>query len=246
MAGVSDGNRAGGGQALGEESLESFFARTPRVALAFSGGCDSSYLLMAAVAAGCAVGAYCVKTAFQADFELEDARRVLDEVRTRHPEADVGFRVLELDILSQDDICANPPDRCYLCKRFILGAVSDAARRDGFDVLVDGTNASDDPARRPGFRALAELGVISPLRRAGMTKDDVRAASRALGVLTADKPSFSCLATAVAHGEPLTAASLIRAARERGVDAGKRPWDAGAGAQDADGTAGKEQTDGRA
>ena len=81
MAGVADGNRAGGGQALGEESLESFFARTPRVALAFSGGCDSSYLLMAAVAAGCAVGAYCVKTAFQADFELEDARRVLDEVR---------------------------------------------------------------------------------------------------------------------------------------------------------------------
>ena len=73
MAGVSDENKAGGGQALGEESLESFFARTPRVALAFSGGCDSSYLLMAAAAAGCAVGAYCVKTAFQADFELEDA-----------------------------------------------------------------------------------------------------------------------------------------------------------------------------
>lgn len=232
MAGVSDENKADGGQALGEESLESFFARTPRVALAFSGGCDSSYLLMAAAAAGCAVGAYCVKTAFQADFELEDARRVLDEVRTRHPEEDVGFRVLELDILSQDDVCANPPDRCYLCKRFILGAVRDAARRDGFEVLIDGTNASDDPARRPGFRALAELGVVSPLRRAGMTKEGVRAASCEIGVLTAEKPSFSCLATAVPQGDPLTKASLARAACERGVDGGRRPWGEGADADE--------------
>lgn len=223
--------RVGEGQRLGAEPLDAFFARTPRVALAFSGGTDSSYLLAAAVETGCAVGAYCVKTAFQADFELDDALRVLDEVRARHPEADVGFRVLELDILSQDDVCANPSDRCYLCKRFILGAVREAARRDGFDVLIDGTNASDDPARRPGFRALAELGVVSPLRRAGMTKDDVRAASRALGLITAEKPSFSCLATAVPAGERLTETSLAQAARERGVDGGRRPWgeDADAG-----------------
>lgn len=223
--------RVGEGQYTGVESLDAFFARTPRVALAFSGGTDSSYLLAAAAQAGCAVGSYCVKTAFQADFELDDARRVLDGVRARHPEADVAFSVLELDILSQDDVCANPSDRCYLCKRFILGAVREAARRDGFDVLVDGTNASDDPERRPGFRALAELGVVSPLRRAGMTKDDVRAASHALGLITAEKPSFSCLATAVPAGERLTEASLAQAARERGVDGGRRPWgeDADAG-----------------
>lgn len=236
----------GDGQRLHAEPLADFFARSPRLALAFSGGCDSSYLLEAALDAGCEVGAYCVKTAFQADFELDDARLVLSDAQAKRPDAQVLLHVLDLDILSQGDVCANPPDRCYRCKRFILGAVRDAAQRDGFDVLIDGTNASDDPARRPGFRALAELGVISPLRRAGMTKDDVRAASRALGVLTADKPSFSCLATAVAHGEPLTVASLGRAARERGVDAGRRPWDAGAGVQDAGGTAGKEQADGRA
>lgn len=228
MAGVADVNMAGEGQALGVEPLEAFFARTPKLALAFSGGCDSSYLLAAAVEAGCEVGAYCVKTAFQADFELEDARRVLDEVRARHPEVKAAFSVLVLDILSQGEICANPPDRCYRCKRFILGAVRDAAARDGYDTLVDGTNASDDPARRPGFRALAELGAVSPLRRAGMTKDDVRVASRALGVATADKPSFSCLATAVAQGERLTEASLAQAARERGVDGGRRPWGEGA------------------
>ena len=214
----------GEGQQLGVEPLDAFFARTPRLALAFSGGCDSSYLLMAAVAAGCEVGAYCVKTAFQADFELEDARRVLNEVRSRYPEAKVELRVLELDILPQRDICANPPDRCYLCKRFILGAVCDAAAREGYAMLIDGTNASDDPERRPGFRALAELDVVSPLRRAGLTKDDVRVASRKQGLSTAEKPSFSCLATAVPEGAPIAEESLAEAARLRGVEDGKRPW----------------------
>lgn len=214
----------GEGQQLGVEPLDAFFARTPRLALAFSGGCDSSYLLMAAVAAGCEVGAYCVKTAFQADFELEDARRVLNEVRSRYPEAKVELRVLELDILPQRDICANPPDRCYLCKRFILGAVRDAAAREGYAMLIDGTNSSDDPERRPGFRALAELDVVSPLRRAGLTKDDVRAASRKQGLSTAEKPSFSCLATAVPEGAPIAEESLAEAARLRGVEDGKRPW----------------------
>lgn len=214
----------GEGQQLGVEPLDAFFARTPRLALAFSGGCDSSYLLMAAVAAGCEVGAYCVKTAFQADFELEDARRVLNEVHSRYPEAKVELRVLELDILPQRDICANPPDRCYLCKRFILGAVRDAAAREGYAMLIDGTNASDNPERRPGFRALAELDVVSPLRRAGLTKDDVRVASRKQGLCTAEKPSFSCLATAVPEGAPITKESLAEAARLRGVEDGKRPW----------------------
>ena len=142
---------------------------------------------------------------------------MLDEVRTRHPEANVGFRVLELDILSQDDICANPPDRCYLCKRFIFGQVLAAMERDGRRVLLDGTNATDDPANRPGFRALAELGVRSPLREAGFTKDDVRAASRAMSLPTADKPNFSCFATKVPPGEPLTRESLGQVAHSLGM-----------------------------
>lgn len=200
---------AGSGQQLGVETLAGFFARTPRFAVAFSGGCDSSYLLAAAVEAGCDVKAYMVNTAFQPAFELEDARRVVDA-------CGAAFEVIEADVLAEDAICANPPDRCYLCKRFIFGTILERMARDGYDVLADGTNASDDPERRPGFRALAELGVVSPLRRAGMTKDEVRSASRALGVPTADKPSFSCLATKVPEGEPITAASLGDARRARG------------------------------
>ncbi|WP_253904797.1 TetR family transcriptional regulator, partial [Adlercreutzia sp. ZJ473] len=188
----------GEGQRLGAEPLEAFFARTPRLAVAFSGGADSSYLLAAARAAGCEVGAYLVSTAFQPAFELADARAVAARVG-------VPLRVIEADVLSQADICANPPDRCRLCKRFIFARVWQAARADGFSVLADGTNASDDPARRPGFRSLDEAGVTSPLRRAGLAKADVRAASRALAARAglpadaylADKPRFSCLATHV-------------------------------------------------
>lgn len=200
----------GPGQQLGAEALSEFFARTPRFVVAFSGGCDSSYLLAAAVEAGCDVKAYMVNTAFQPAFELEDARRVVGA-------CGAAFEVIEADVLAEDAICTNPPDRCYLCKRFIFGTILERMARDGYDVLADGTNASDDPERRPGFRALAELGVVSPLRRAGMTKDEVRAASRALGVPTADKPSFSCLATKVPEGEPITADSLDEARRARGL-----------------------------
>ncbi|WP_080798676.1 7-cyano-7-deazaguanine synthase [Arabiibacter massiliensis] len=202
--------KTGPGQELGAEGLAEFFARTPRLAVAFSGGCDSSYLLAAAVAAGCDVKAYMVDTAFQPAFELEDARRVVEACGAE-------FEVIEADVLAEAAICANPAERCYLCKRFIFGTILERMARDGYDVLADGTNASDDPARRPGFRALAELGVVSPLRRAGMTKDEVRAASRALGAPTADKPSFSCLATKVPEGEPITEASLDEARRTRGL-----------------------------
>mgnify|MGYP004534149161 FL=1 len=209
-------NIVGEGQGLGVEPLARFFERTPRFAVAFSGGCDSSYLLSAAVAAGCDVHAYGVKTQFQAEFELEDSRRLAREV---------GFplTIIEADVLADEAICENPPERCYLCKRFVFGSILDRMREDGFEVLCDGTNVTDNPDRRPGFRALAELGVVSPLRRAGMTKGDVRAASRELGIFTADKPSFSCLAVHSPRGERLTQDVLEAAARKTGVFGGSRP-----------------------
>lgn len=178
-----------------------------RYGLAFSGGCDSACLLAEMLDAGADVKAYLVKTAFQADFELEDARMVAESLGT-------DFEVMEADILAADDVCANPPDRCYRCKRFIFGAILERMARDGRTVLVDGTNATDDPARRPGFRALEELGVVSPLRAAGWTKEDVRERSRERGLLTADKPNFSCFATKVPADERITSAALARAEEE--------------------------------
>ena len=196
----------GSGQDVGVEALDAFFARTPRLAVAFSGGCDSSFLLAAALRAGCDVRAYGVRTAFQPAFEIDDAKRLAAELGA-------DFELVDADVLAQGEICANGPDRCYRCKTFIFSTILARMAEDGFEVLADGTNVTDDPANRPGFQALAELGVVSPLRRAGMTKDDVRAASRELGLFTADKPSFSCLAVHVPEGERITAASLKAAAR---------------------------------
>lgn len=203
--------RDGRGQDIGVESLEEFFARTPKLAVAFSGGSDSSYLLAAASRAGIDVKAYLVKTVFQPPFEIEDAVELARQLA-------VPFEIVEADVLALEDVCRNEPDRCYRCKTFVFSTVFAHASADGYGIVADGTNVSDKPERRPGFRALAELGVASPLRRAGMEKEDVRAAARDAGLFTADKPSFSCLAVHVPTGQAITEESLARAF----VDSGAR------------------------
>ena len=106
----------GSGQDVGVEALDAFFARTPRLAVAFSGGCDSSFLLAAALRAGCDVRAYGVRTAFQPAFEIEDAQRLAAELGA-------DFELVDADVLAQGEICANGPDRCYRCKTFIFSTI---------------------------------------------------------------------------------------------------------------------------
>lgn len=184
-------------------TLAQFFVENPRVALAFSGGVDSAYLLFAAVEAHAQVCPYFVKTAFQPAFELADAQRLCRQLG-------VALKVLDLDILSQAAVCANPPDRCYHCKKALFAAIQAAALTDGYTTLLDGTNASDEAADRPGMRALAELRVRSPLRECGLTKSDVRERSREAGLFTWDKPAYACLATRVPIGQEITQADLAR------------------------------------
>ena len=183
--------------------LTDFFRKHPHLALAFSGGTDSAYLLWAAKEAGADVRPYFIKTAFQPAFELEDARRLAAELS-------VPLRVVEADILSLDAVTANPPERCYHCKRALFTALCAAAAEDGYTAVIDGTNASDDAADRPGMRALQELGVLSPLRLCGITKEEVRRRSRAAGLFTAEKPAYACLATRIPTGEAITAETLRR------------------------------------
>ena len=183
--------------------LERFFAENPCAAVAFSGGADSAYLLYAAVKAGANVKAYYVKTAFQPQFELEDAKKLAGELGT-------PMQVLPLDILCDQAVKANPPDRCYHCKKRIFSAIRAAAAQDGFSVLLDGTNASDNAGDRPGIRALEELSVRSPLREAGLTKAEIRRLSKEAGLFTHDKPAYACLATRIPTGETITAEKLRR------------------------------------
>ena len=183
--------------------LRDFFQECPKVALGFSGGVDSAYLLYAALDHGAQVRPYFIKTAFQPQFELEDARRLCAQLG-------VELTVLELDVLQIPGVAENPPDRCYHCKRALFGRLRQQAQADGYTVLIDGTNASDDAGDRPGMRALGELSVRSPLRECGITKAQVRALSKEAGLFTWDKPAYACLATRVPAGEAITAETLAR------------------------------------
>ena len=181
--------------------LRDFFLEHPRAALAFSGGVDSSYLLYAGLRWAEELGVYFVKSAFQPEFERRDALRLAEELNAR-------VTVLEADVLSCAEVTANPPDRCYYCKRVIMSTIKAAAKADGFDLVLDGTNASDDISDRPGFKALGEEGVLSPLRLCGLTKARIRELSHQAGLFTWDKPAYACLATRVKTGETITAETL--------------------------------------
>lgn len=182
-------------------TLHEFFQKNPKVALAFSGGVDSAYLLYAALNCGAQVRAYYVKSAFQPQFELDDAMRLATELRA-------DMKVLDVDVLRDPQITSNPADRCYYCKSSIFKTIIDAAAEDGFPVLMDGTNASDDAGDRPGMRALRELAVRSPLRECDLTKAEVRQLSKEAGLFTWDKPAYACLATRIPTGEEITEEKL--------------------------------------
>ena len=184
-------------------TLEQFFQENPKCALGFSGGVDSAYLLYAGVRAGADIRPYFIKTAFQPAFELADAQKQARGLG-------VEVTVLELDALADPRVAANPADRCYFCKQNLFRTLKERAIADGYPVLLDGTNASDEAGDRPGMRALAELSVRSPLRECGLTKAEIRARSREAGLFTWDKPAYACLATRVPAGEAITAETLAR------------------------------------
>ena len=183
--------------------LRDFFAAHPRCALAFSGGVDSSYLLYEGLKWAESLGVYYVKSAFQPAFEARDALRMAETLGAK-------VTVLQADVLACPAVAANPPDRCYHCKKVILSTIKAAAEADGYTVLLDGTNFSDDVDERPGWRALGEAGVLSPLRLCGLTKETIRERSRWAGLFTWDKPAYACLATRVRTGQPLDEKTLFR------------------------------------
>lgn len=184
-------------------TLQQFFAQVPKAALAFSGGTDSAFLMWASRQYGCALRAYYIKTAFQPAFELADARRLAEELG-------VPMTVVELDVLSVPEAAENGPRRCYYCKKALFTRLRQAAAADGYTVLIDGTNASDDAGDRPGMVALRELEVRSPLRECGITKAEVRQLSKEAGLFTWDKPAYACLATRIPTGTAVTAEMLTK------------------------------------
>jgi uncharacterized protein len=184
---------------------QSCLNRLRRVVVAFSGGVDSTLVLALAVEtlghenviAAMGVSAIHPRRECQAGRELA---------------AQFGVELMELKTteLTDPQFLANPPQRCYICKRHVMGPMIELAGRRGCTAVVSGTNADDLGDFRPGIQAAQELGIVNPLIEAKMTKDDIRTVSKALALSTWDKPSMACLATRVPYGQPLTAEALAR------------------------------------
>lgn len=191
-------------------NLTDFFREEPKVALGFSGGVDSSYLLYAGLQAGADIKAYYIKTDFQPQFEQEDAERMARELGA-------NLEVISMDICAQPDVVKNPENRCYYCKQVLFAAVVKKALEDGYPTVIDGTNASDAVEDRPGMRALMELSVRSPLRECGLTKAEIRRRSKEAGLFTWDKPAYACLATRVPSGQRIHPALLQKVERAEGA-----------------------------
>jgi uncharacterized protein len=197
--------------------LQEIVARLGSVAVAYSGGTDSTYLLAVCldVLGAENVLALTADSPLTPRAELAEARALAEQLGARH-------RVLPSDDLANPAIVANPPDRCYHCKFSRFSDLLEIARAEGFDHLLHGENADDAADYRPGSRAAEELGIRAPLREAGLTKAGVRALSKERGLPTWDRPANACLASRFPYGTHLTAEGLARV--EAAEEELKRAW----------------------
>lgn len=184
-----------------ETRLLNMLRQLDKPAVAFSGGVDSSLLLAACERAGVDAVALFADTLVVPAFEKADADRVAGETGTR-------LVILPLDPLALPEFTANVSDRCYYCKKMIFTALKVKADELGCRCLLDGANVDDMGDYRPGRRATAELGVLSPLLECGFIKADVRALAAKYNLSVADKPAYACLASRIAYGEVITKEKL--------------------------------------
>ena len=184
------------------EQLKTVLLRLGKVAVAFSSGVDSAFLLKTAHdVLGENAAAFTVRHAAFPQRELAQARAFCESFGIRLFE-------LEVDVMQVDGFAKNPPQRCYYCKKAVFERIAAVAASHGFPFVAEGSNVDDEGDFRPGMRAIAELGIRSPLREAGLTKQEIRALSKAQGLSTWDKPSYACLATRIPYGEPITPKKL--------------------------------------
>lgn len=186
------------------QALQQQLKQLDSLAVAFSGGVDSTLLLKVAHdVLGDKAAGFTVRSVFVPAADLGEAQAFCQA----HGIEQV---LVESDILNVDGVADNPPDRCYLCKRALFTELKAQAAVRGFSHVADGGNLDDLDDYRPGRRAIEELGVLSPLAKAGFTKQDIRDLSRELGLSTWDKPSAACLASRIPYGTVITPEVLAR------------------------------------
>ena len=186
------------------EALQAYLADLGSAAASFSGGVDSTFLLcVAQEVLGDAAVAVTANSEFFPARERDEAAEFCASRGIRH----IRFEAAVLDV---PGVAENPRNRCYLCKKALFSRIVEIQRELGLAAMLEGSNVDDDGDYRPGKQAVLELGVRSPLRECGLTKADIRALSRHLGLPTWDKPSYACLASRVPYGDRITPAILSR------------------------------------
>lgn len=184
------------------EHLKSIFQEMGRVAIAFSGGVDSTFLLKTAHdLLGENAIALTVRSRVFPERELQEAKDFCRQEGIRQI-------VLSFDELKVEGFRDNPPNRCYLCKTALFQAMKEKAQEEGIQIIAEGSNMDDLGDYRPGLKAVAELGIRSPLREAELTKSEIRILSKQLNLPTWEKPSFACLASRFVYGEQITKEKL--------------------------------------
>lgn len=184
------------------EDLRNYVKQLNSAAVAFSGGVDSSFLLK--VAADVLGENAIAVTAILPSFP----RREFTEAASFCQEHGIRHLLCEVQQLAIEGFVQNPKDRCYHCKKEIFRQIQTIADENKMEHILEGSNTDDDGDYRPGMLAVAELGIISPLKVCGLSKTDIRMLSKYLGLSTWEKPPFACLASRFAYGERITEEKL--------------------------------------